>query len=298
MLPKNRYKDSIGVRMKPYFIYTPPYGNKSAGTIVLHRLAQRIQALLNGNVYISTPFQEPGTNRIPLIQDVRWNRKDSIAVYPEIVNGNPFKCGHIVRWILYFLGFFKGPTSYAEPDMLFIYDKLYDCGLNLSEGRILHIPSVNENDFAIFKNINLERTDYYYYRGKGKQPPDPDISGVPQIGIPQRHEGRSNQIKLANKLNKAILLYTYDHCTILSKIANLCGCPVIYMPGDLFKSQAELEKEEVFLLGGIAYGIENAQITISSLSSEQIYESFINENKYANEVVIPNFIELTQRNFI
>ena len=73
--------------MGKYLIWTPDYRNNSGGIRALHRLCH----LLNRRgqeAYVSNPIVNKDWNTLYL--DPKNITDDFIAVYPEIVWGNPF----------------------------------------------------------------------------------------------------------------------------------------------------------------------------------------------------------------
>ncbi len=216
---------------RPYLIYAPPFSNASAGIIVLHRLAFELYKL-GIEVYINTYQQNPRYATIPHISKCDKS-KNPIAVYPEIVWGNPFECSTVVRFVLHTPGYWGGPKEFGKDDILFVYSgfgTLKD-ELGLDDDHVLYVPTV---DTGIFYDKKQPRLGRYVYRGKGKQPDHIVSKLYPLIGGKESFVGEEKQRELADKLNHCECLYSYDVVTTLTEIARLCGCPVVLIPDPYF----------------------------------------------------------------
>ena len=230
--------------MKPYYVAAPPFNLGSAGCVVIHRLAHEL-SLRGMEVYLGAAQQNPRYEKLPVADD--WDatgtrcgimspRPNTIAVYPEIYHGNPMGGSVVVRYLLNSPGRFGGPESFPETDILFVYSDFHnrESGLNLPPERVLMIPSWNTDTFY---DMRLKREGCLYYRGKGRQPDDPEASRYLTVGrfIP----GPEGQIQLRETLNRCERLYCYDNATVFAEIARLCGCEVILIPDPRFKGDSQ-----------------------------------------------------------
>ena len=137
------------MQKKPKFlIAAPSYDNRSGGCMVLHQLCH----LLNN---ITTAYVVP----MPMGHIVNWlnhgdinqivqNQKSSVqafktcpdlntplfterdvdinsfvAVYPEIVLGNPFQSTNVARWILYHSGYHTGINCISRGEVEFKFEQ-------------------------------------------------------------------------------------------------------------------------------------------------------------------------------
>jgi O-antigen biosynthesis protein len=230
--------------MKPYYVSAPQFNLGSAGCVVMHRLAHELR-LRGMEVYLSTRLQNPRYEALPVSND--WghdaascpHRPGSIAVYPEIVHGNPMGGSVVVRYILNKPGRFGGPASFPETDLLFVYSDFWnrESGLDLPEERVLMIPSWDTDTFF---DMRLNREGCLHYRGKGRQPDDPEASRYPSVSEMIRiNVGPEGQIKLRETLNRCERLYCYDNATVFAEIARLCGCEIILIPDPQFKGASQ-----------------------------------------------------------
>ena len=152
--------------MKPYFILAPPWDNVSAGGVVLHSLGQYLHHA-GAEVYMGLQRYEQNPNWIifPCIDEYKDDRKDTIAIYPEILNDNPFQCGKTIRYLLHIPGYFGTPANFPSDDLLFVYSRFFNQRIKLPEERIVNIPCLNPD---VFYDRNLVRRNKYFYIGKGR----------------------------------------------------------------------------------------------------------------------------------
>jgi len=193
----------------------------------MHRLGQEL--MKKGlEVYLSTYVQNPKWPAIPVMPS--FPLQDAIAVYPEIVQGNPFGSTRVVRYILCVPGFWGGPTTYPPEDILFIYSDYWrkESGLGLPDSRVLFIPDLIDTEWP---NLHLTKEYSLWYRGKGRQPEVPEITRDAQfLGHNTQFNGEDMQHWLWARLNKCDIFYTYDAATALWPIALFCGCQVEVVP--------------------------------------------------------------------
>lgn len=198
--------------MKPYIIVSPPYTPTSGGIKVMwalygHLLARGIEVYMN---------QIP--NNI--------NPKDTIAVYPEIQNGNPVGTENIVRYVLappgemgavdQFGGFHSGPLSFPG-EMVYYFSRLFG---KVHNRKYLFLPAINT---YIFTDYGQKRTKSCFLVGKGR-----NRNKHPSDAIELNREIAKDQKALADFLNECQMFYCYDKRTAMMECARLCGCPVMY----------------------------------------------------------------------
>ena len=186
--------------MFPYSILSPPYDHASAGIRALYKLKD---SLIKNGCYC----------RI----NQTWDR-DFIAVYPEIVWGNPLNAKHKVRWILNVPGKVGGPLSY-EDELLFTWDKSY---YNLPDDHVLKAPLIEDffNPYGVTK-----RSGGCFYIGRSIYYDPKEVRGLTEI----THEWPPTRFELAELLRRSKYFVTYDPNTLLQEEARLCGCIVYKM---------------------------------------------------------------------
>ena len=278
--------------MKPYLIFTPDWSNYSAGVVVLHTLAHRLQNL-GLEVYLNTAVQNPDWELIPTINKFDRDRKRMIGVYPEIVDGNPHNCGTVVKYLLHLPGFHGGPKSFPQNEMLFVHSDLFNQRIKLPQERVLAFPYINTN---VFYDMRLCRKYRFYLSRKdnGVNYPDRRIADVPSIGTGKENDGKDGQLLLSERLNKTEVIYCYDNITAMVDIARLCGCAVVLIP-DNFWTEEECKCFNGWGVGGIAYGVENEDHARETVSAQAMRQYYTVEFEEKAKAAVSNFIEITQK---
>lgn len=217
----------------PYYILAPDYRETSSGVASLHYLCHVLN--LNGreayicggqvvNPNLKTPLLDPRTQKRH--QD---EGKVPIAVYPEVVVGNPLGCDVVARFLLNFEGFLTGQSMQAAgSDLLFYSGALIAARHGYPDGDLLCLPTIDVELFSapapgsaregkyLYQNRHpLEQIDYSQLPGDIRL-----LSMANALSLPE----------LAVLLRKAEVLYTHEW-SMTCVIAVLCGCPVIFIPG-------------------------------------------------------------------
>jgi hypothetical protein len=199
----------------PYLIWTVDYSHAQAGLKVLHRLCHELNAA--GQVaYVSCQRTNPAwktAHREPPL-DGEW-----IAVYPEVVTGNPWNAPHVARYVLNNPGKLGGDKVYDPSEVVFVYSELFN-DIGVGPERLLYLPTV---ETEIYVDDGVERTCPMYYVGKGRKTRELEALEVTLAMRLDRYD-------LAYALNRATVLYTFDNMTGMVDIARLCGCPVVVIP--------------------------------------------------------------------
>lgn len=202
--------------MLPYVVHTYPYRNNSAGLRCCHRLVH----LLNEQGFLAYSSQ-PKVNLTwnePVVPD---GLKDFVAIYPEVVHGNPFNAPHVVRWLLNFQGRLGGPKVYPSSDKIFAYNQDISLAAPHVDG-LLFVSVIERNLFK--PDINATHVGYCYWVGKGK-------ITVPVRGVEITGDWPATREGVASLLKMSAALITYDGFTVLINEALLCGCPVVIPAG-------------------------------------------------------------------
>jgi hypothetical protein len=280
---------------RSYLVYAPPYDESSGGIKVCHRMAVEIQKR-GFNVFINTPVQNKKWLVIPYFDNFDIEKKEpilqnAIAIYPDIIHDNPFNAGIIVRYLLNIPEFSGGPPieSYPETDIFYTYSRLFNTKLHLPAERVMLCPHI---DTAVFYDRKLKRNGRLVYRGKGRQPDDERLFRFPSLGVKEGHKGDAGQEALADKLNRAELLYCMDNATAITEIARLCGCAVVLLPDGSY-SYEDYKKHEFYGAGGMGYGILESSIARATIDSEIMARWYrLAEEEFQERLGI--FIKLTQ----
>jgi len=86
-----------------FIITAPPFNEKSAGCVMLYTLSNKLKELGYDTEII--PLTQP-----QVIPD------DTILIYPEIIDGNPFGAKNVVRYFLNREGYVSGNKVNAGPN--------------------------------------------------------------------------------------------------------------------------------------------------------------------------------------
>jgi hypothetical protein len=205
------------VAYKPYVIICPDYSPVSGGIKVIWGLFG----------YLLSKGVEVYMNRYP--------NKDFIAIYPEIIQGNPANAKTVVRYILAPLGEMAliqngistpGPDSYPKTDLIYSFSKLI---YETDDDHTMFLPII---DTHLFKNQHRKRDKRAVLFGKQS-----DKGLHPSDCITIDRQFATNQSALSNALNECTMLYVYDHRTAMTECARLCHCPVTIFPSVYTKEQ-------------------------------------------------------------
>lgn len=217
----------------PYYILAPDYRETSSGVATLHYLCHLLN-LMGREAYICGAKVVNPDLKTPLLTPEDANRHTTagrmpIAVYPEVVVGDPLKCPVVARFLLNFEGFLnsKGMQEGAE-DLLFYSGKLIAAKKGDPDGDLLNLPII---DVSLFRPAEATTPKQGAYLYQNRFPLEQvDYSQLPE-GI--RLLSVANPLslaELAKLLKVAEVLYTYEW-SMTCVMALLCGCPVIFIPG-------------------------------------------------------------------
>lgn len=202
--------------MRPYLVWTFAYRPDSSGQKVMHRLCHELNRA-GQTAYVAFERRNPAwdTPYHPAPLEGDW-----IAVYPEIVAGNPWDAPRVARYVLNDPGKLGGDTAYAPSELVFAYHELFN-DMGVPADRILYLPAI---ELDIYTDRQEPRSGTAFYVGKGKR-----TRALPG-SIEITRDLRRDQRRLADTLNRAALLYCFDNLTAMIRIALLCGCPVMLIP--------------------------------------------------------------------
>lgn len=246
--------------MKPYCIVSPDYDHTSGGIKVMWGLFGHLLAR-GHEVYM---------NRRP--------EKHTIAVYPEIVNGNPANGETVVRYILnkpgvMWNGVEESPVEFDNRDILFCFSKIFG-----DYDNYMFLPVINMD---IFKDQGKKRTKRAVFEGKGEN------LGLHEPGIIVDRSLATDQQELADFLNECEVLYSYDPVSAMTEVARLCGCRVVLL-NDTY-SKEDYEKYEPGI-NGISFGEDTGEKL-----DVDAFRSHYNALREDFELKLTKFIEVTQK---
>ena len=221
------------------------YGTESGGGIALHRLAHNLAAL-GHHARVTCGSTAPGWLGTPTPYGSQAGT-DEIVIYPEVVEGNPASGVRVVRWLLNTPGFFEpgnGDGRYGARDMVVYWDEQYARGWlrnYAGMGRVaLQLTAWRTYDH--FRDLGQPRNGECYAVRKGAHTGVPlDRHSADSLCIDD-YAARGGDDYLIRVFNEREKFVCYDSNTMLSTLANLCGCQVIGntdAPGPLNRAQLE-----------------------------------------------------------
>jgi len=273
--------------MQKFIIFAPPYNEKWGGIVVLHKLCHLLNELghdakiyphyeqfvfdknnffqtlklfckvelknviknlitdFKTNPHLNTPVIKPSKN---------FNIKDNtVAIYSEIVLGNPLNAKNVVRWLLHQPGFHYGQVMYNSGELLFKFNSAINdfsypgSKTSTQELKVIHYPLEHYN----LEELPADKKGVAYCIRKGKHKKIVhDLSSSTLIDNLSHKE-------VAKVFKKSKQFISYDTYTAYSIFAVLCGCESIVIP-DKGTSETEWYPKEMDRYG-IAYGFENIE---------------------------------------
>ncbi len=212
----------------PYYIYSPNFTDKSAGIKALHYLCHALNEI-GAEAYLIGCSQESNTLRTPLLNtdDIQRHLNlalQPIAIYPEVVTGNPFNTPHVVRWLLNKAGYLGGEKTFEPGELLYAFSPEYvEEGTDTS---ILSVPFVNS---TIFNNVdnpddeNRRGVCFYahkYLAAGGK------LTDETESAISLCQDQNLSQQEIAEILRRSEYLLCFEPSSMILE-ARFCGCPVV-----------------------------------------------------------------------
>lgn len=225
-----------GKTNNPYYLYAPDYRDTSSGVCVMHYLCHALNISGQEAYVIGCKVTNPKL-RTPVLTDAviqlhKTMGAAPIAVYPEVLSGNPLNCPVVVRYMLNRDGFINGLHVAAQESDLFFY-YAHDFGEGKRRKDMLTLPMIDSSLFAPRPEPVVRSGNYLYLHrfdadqvDYGLLPPDIQVLSLsnPRT-LPQ----------LAELFQTAEALYSYE-ISATCTMALLCGCPVVYLSGGHVKT--------------------------------------------------------------
>jgi hypothetical protein len=185
-----------------FIINLPIIEHKSAGV----RCLLRLNDLLNLAGYHCELNSPPGP-------------KD-IAIYPDIIRGNPWGASRVVRYMLYYTHLYFGGDRISASDCVIVYADLFFKDMmehydgKLTRANIVTIPCMEAGLF-----FPEEKTiDSVCYIGK------PTATCVPPKDMPVITRESMSREECAKLLRTTRNLYSLDHHSAILGEGLICGC--------------------------------------------------------------------------
>ncbi|EUC21289.1 glycosyltransferase family 4 protein [Paraburkholderia hospita] len=275
----------------PYYIYAPPYRETSAGIVVLHTLCHALNVEGHEAYIIGTDVVNPDFDTPLATPDVRIRHKvlglEPVAVYPEVVSGNPMNADVCVRYILNKIGYLTGkPLGEGKDDLFFYYSENFLGDAKKTDVDFLFLPVLDTELFKPDPSRKKDRTFVFQYRF----PLDKiDFSLFPAGTELLSMANPVSLRELAEKLQGGRVLYSYELSSVCPE-AMMCGCPVIYMPDGGLK---DVPDQFAFGTNGSAIVTEKNGFARALATVDTIYPTVLAMSKVFR-AQLPVFLEKTQ----
>ena len=235
-----------------FVVFGPSFVSNSAGIGCLYRLCHELRRLgysafmaggQRGAPHLDAPM-------VDLVEAAELCRRGYVAVYPEVVPGNPFGSPTVIRWVLNRPGLLGGDEVYDDDEIVFCYSDVYRPYVRNRVAGKLYMPTIDEEIFRTDEWDISRRSLECFYIGKSSWK-DGVVDRDKAFEITRHTPAKSDLGKL---FRAARVLYCFDNSTILIHEALLCGCPVVIIP-DGTQTKEDYAGHE---LGteGIAWGVE------------------------------------------
>lgn len=308
----------MGKPNRPIVVNAPPFDEQSGGCIVLHYLTHRLRGMgVEAYVFPLLDDIHPAAGpmmryfrKAQLKQDYVTGRRPyrthpaldtplaplsalrhGIAVYPEIVSGNPLGCSRVVRWILYTPrghGVGEPFTKPRRKEEVFFFQRPFIEHIDwIPRDNCLRLQWFRDD---IFNDPGpVERTEVCRMIRKGTATgdnPPPGADGAILL------DGKSNE-EIAAAFKRARRFYCHDPYTMYCDYAALCGClPVVVPAPGVTLEQWRPGADRL----GIAYGDGPEQLEWAERTRGGLFER-IRELKRQEDGMLEHFITRLARTF-
>jgi hypothetical protein len=220
----------------PYYVVAPAYRRSSIGIRCLHLLAHWLNRLGHG-AWIVPYDKRPGLHIDPNLvtpeltpKILAWHNSQGlapIAVYPEVVYGNPLRAGTVVRFLLNFPGVLGGDATVSSRDIVFGFSRVL-AEVGGSPDNVLHMPVLDTEVFS--PHPQVPRQGACHYLGKYRRDHGGEAFGLPPGSTQIASDPKAmDQKTIAAIFRRSELFYVYENTGLITE-AGLCGCPSVMMP--------------------------------------------------------------------
>jgi hypothetical protein len=232
----NKYTKSLfppPLKKKKYtlVVYSPKLEMWCGGLVCLYHSVkmfnERDHPLFQAKIYcfLDDPIPNVFTDQFARLQDI--SEEETIAIYPEIVRGNPLKAKNVIRWILLELGnetpVEVAKSAWGPEDLVYHWEPMVS-------KKQLTVPWINP---VLLPDINITPIDQrtktcFLFKKAGLW--FPDINRVkfhPEDSIPLDNKLPQD---VAPYLKECRHFYTYDVYTAFIYFAVMNGCVSIVLP--------------------------------------------------------------------
>lgn len=228
-----------------FVIYAPPYPRTSAGGRSLHRLCHWLRVYGNDARLLDTggDFAVHPTWESALIR-AHEVAADDVAIYPEIIHGNPLCTRRVVRWVLNHPGAMGGPTLFEPGERVYTPFEWFVDGARGASARVddyhglLYCSTTDPREFYPKNRTQGQVSRPLLYVGKAqgvKASVDAFLDANPNTIV---INGSFTDAKLGWLLRNCHSLWTFDAQTMLMYEAALCGASVVIYEANVWRAYA------------------------------------------------------------
>lgn len=259
---------------RKYIIYADSFDENVGGIIAMHRLCDLLnqageQALIWPRVRPLFDWRQPLRSLNRQRQYRRWLSRhqfhalpifntplaspddlvEAVVVYGEMIDGNPLRARHVVRWLLHRPGFHTGRIHYGADDRYFFYQQAFnDPALNPDADNLLRTMFVRDDIYRHDNHGPRQGSCHLIRKGKGR----PFVHEADSILL----DGMSHA-EMAAVFNRVRCCISYDTYTMYSLYAAMCGCISIVVPEEgVSKEQWYPDERDRY---GMAYGMDDIE---------------------------------------
>lgn len=199
---------------------------------------------------------------IPTLPDL--GGRPFVAVYPEVVDGNPASAPFVARWLLHRAGFHKKGVRFTDNEIVFFYQPAFlEQDSDVPEDHFLQLHWMRHDIYQNEGRADRDGACRMVRKGSATFDPKVDVAGAENM-----LDGKSH-VEIAAIFNRCDVFFCHDPYTLYVYYAALCGCTPIVVP------QPGLSAEEwragYEFKQGVAYGVEErgwAEATRDGLIAE------------------------------
>lgn len=283
----------------PYYIVSPPYARTSAGIRVLHFLCHALNSIGQAAFIVFRPETRDASVDPELATPVLdrhiaahhfAKRTTPIAVYPEVVKGNPIRLPVVARYVLNFPGLLGGDAAFSPDEICFGYSGVLAEAVGVP-ANVLHIPIIDTRVFTPPEDGRI-RQGSCFYAGKLKEIHGGTTFDLPSDSVEIHRSGpkREEPHEIAELFRRSELFYCFENSALATEAA-LCGCPVVFMFNAFFQETISTDEMgwDGFARGNHPAEIARAKATVGNVRAN-----------YARTLPrfwqqLDRFVDLTQR---
>lgn len=259
---------------------------------MLHYLCHTLNSL-GCEAYVTHHETNPKLWTPVLTPQIAYQHKTSgqtpIAVYPEVVPGNPLGLAVVARWLMNRAGHLLKHKDFAPDELIFYWGEWV---LDGEENAVrLFFPGVDRSVFNWKGVIPENRQGFCYYAHKYIRAGNRVSERLTQNGISLCQDIPRSKEEIAGILRTSRVLYCYEPSAI-SIEAISCGCPVIYIDTDYLR-----QFDEKFEAMPIPYlKVQESKLDFSFIPDldHAAFDAWMETTAKQSFLSVLRFIEITQ----